>query len=256
MKQTITLTESDIKRMIAETVRLVMESDMDEKVKSGKLANAIKKHGGLDNGKWSSSFGNDLYNMTDDDFDDYETVDVDRHYNLYGSNGTSNPKQFNNQNFKPIQFKDGTFMVKKNPSYKIDDREAALRDKHSERRNSQAHDGAEEYQYENPYLNQLINQTDMTPRGKWGFDNEKGNMGDNELNPLALKQKHIHKTYGLNRVSDDNDEREHTQKLRDLRNGNYKEDDMRKNIVGKAWLSSHGDKLDEAINRALTNLLG
>lgn len=256
MKQTITLTESELNKIIVEAVRQLTESEIDEKVKSRKLGNAIKMHGGLDNGRWSKSFGNDLYNMTDDDFDDYEVVDLDRHYRKYGSEGPSNPNQYNNQNFKPIKFNDGTFMVKRNPSYDIDDREAALRSKRSERGKAKTHDGASEYQYENPYLNKLINQDD-SPRGRWGFSNEKGRMGNNELNPLALKQKHIYNTY--NYTDKYNDPTGRDQKIKDLTNGKYREDDMNKNIVGKAWLSSHGGldgKVSEAVRRVLAKLVG
>ena len=234
----MTISDEELRDLLTESIKTAM---ICEKVRSKKFADAIKAHGGLEYGDWSSEFGNDLYNMTDEDFDDYVVVDRKKHYNRYGINGYDNPERYDNTNFKPIEFKDGTFMVKKDPTRRWDDREKAWRDKKTERYNLSRFDGGRDYQYENPYLNQLINQESdrgSKPRGRWMIPGEtkkvKG-LGGTNLNPLALKQMHIQNTYKYGSP-------ERKAKERELSNGNYEENDLDKNIVGRAWKSKNNLK--------------
>lgn len=166
-------------------------TQIKESFKSNKLKSFAKQHGGLKNGKWSAGFENDLYNMTDDDFDNYTIVDQGEHYRRYGINGWDKNSNYTNNNFQPIEFNDGTFMVKKNPEYKWDERAKNMIKIGHERSENKQNDGTKEYQYENPYLNGLINSipNDFKPRGDWGFKGDE-KLTKNQLNPRALKQKH------------------------------------------------------------------
>jgi len=162
-------------------------STMDESFKSQKLKNFARQHGGLKNGKWSADFKNDLYNMSDDDFDTYKVVNQNDHYRQYGLNGWDT-KDFGNNNFQPIEFGDGTFMVKKNPELRWDDRAKDMMDKQIGRRNSRRNDGKNEYQFENPYLNKQFNQdiNIAEPRGSWGYGTD-WKLEPSNINMTALR---------------------------------------------------------------------
>lgn len=238
MKKTIRLTESDIKRMVMEV--------LTEKVKSSELRNAIKDHGGLKRGDWSARWA-DLYNMSDEDFRKYQTVNPQDNLSYYG----------NFWDTKPLKFNDGTTMIRSDAFSKPwpDKTDYGLADKRAARRDAKDNDGAQEYQYENPYMNQLVNQGSRTyenPRGQWGIPGEnsqnKGLGRRNGLNPMALRQKHIYATYGNDADS----------KVNDLWKGKYSENDLDKNIVGKAWNSRNqnvGDAVSEAVARAMRKYL-
>lgn len=162
-------------------------STMDESFRSQKLKNFARQHGGLKNGKWSADFKNDLYNMSDDDFDTYKVVNQNDHYRQYGLNGWDT-KDFGNNNFQPIEFGDGTFMVKKNPELRWDDRAKDMMDKQIGRRNSRRNDGKNEYQFENPYLNKQFNQdiNIAEPRGSWGYGTD-WKLEPSNINMTALR---------------------------------------------------------------------
>lgn len=185
MKQrTLRLNESDIANMVAKKLQ--------EAFKSGKLSKFAKEHGGLKYGDTTTSFGNDLYNMSDDDFDDYQTVSPEEHYRYNGWQKPYGPKVsgLNNDNFKPLHFNDGTFMVKKNPDMSRDDRELALHRKKHERMMRKRDDGKDTYHSVDPERDKILNppkeRSDYKPRGKWGYPGE-GNLGKNQLNKRALK---------------------------------------------------------------------
>lgn len=162
-------------------------STMDESFRSQKLKNFARQHGGLKNGKWSADFKNDLYNMSDDDFDTYKVVNQNDHYRQYGLNGWDT-KDFGNNNFQPIEFGDGTFMVKKNPELRWDDRAKDMMDKQIGRRNSRRNDGKNEYQFENPYLNKQFNQdiNIAEPRGSLGYGTD-WKLEPSNINMTALR---------------------------------------------------------------------
>ena len=166
------------------------ESMVFESFKSQKLKDFAREHGGLKNGKWSASFENDLYNMSDEDFDAYEVVGQDEHYRKYGLNGTDTTGYTNN-NFQPIEFGDGTFMVKKNPQFGWDDRADNMRFKGYDRYKAKKNDGKNEYQFENPYLKGKFNDNtssySIKPRGRWGFPGE-GDLSKDNINLNALRQ--------------------------------------------------------------------
>lgn len=163
------------------------ESMVFESFKSQKLKDFAKQHGGLKNGKWSASFENDLYNMSDEDFDAYEVVDQGEHYGKYGVNGTDTTGYTNN-NFQPIEFGDGTFMVKKNPQFGWDERADNMRFKEFERYKGKKNDGKNEYQFENPYLNNKFNQDYHVskPRGSWGYGTD-WKLEPSNINMTALR---------------------------------------------------------------------
>lgn len=102
-------------------------SSLTESFKSDSLSTFAREHGGLINGDWSVNFGNDLYNMSDTEFEDYEIVDKNWFYDEYGNS------DYINKMFKPIEFRDGTFMVVKNPSVRQSQREINLRNKWNDR---------------------------------------------------------------------------------------------------------------------------
>lgn len=242
MRKQIKLNEGELKHLISEIIQ--------EAFKSKKLTSFAKQHGGLTNGNWSQSFGNDLYNMSDEEFDQYHTTDKDQHYRQYGIGGFNNPEDYDNLSFKPMEFNDGTFMVKK-PSHEYDEREKALRQKREDRYNSRGRRGDKNYQYVNPYLNKLINNdhpdqyTHHEPRGNWGFPGE-GEMTKTQLNPRAIKQNHIFSTYDGNEKWD---------MERDLENGNYEENNLDKNIVGKAYQSHPKQMNEEVLRRIISKIL-
>ena len=214
--------KSMVKMMVNEALRKVDKGHLNEGFRSGKLKKFAREHGGLSNGRWSSSFGNDIYNMTDDEFDKYIPVDREQHYARYGMNGWDKNSEFSNNNFQPLEFKDGTFMVRKDPETAYGKKSGNLYMTRSMRATNKANDGKYEYQYENPYLNSLINDTDFKPRGNWGFKGD-GSLEKQNLNPRAIKQKHILSTYG-----DDKFKRADA-----LANGEFKEDDDERNILNK-----------------------
>ncbi|MBP5724520.1 MAG: hypothetical protein J6X18_13235, partial [Bacteroidales bacterium] len=158
-----------------------------ESFKSQKLKNFARAHGGLKQGKWSADFKNDLYNMSDEDFEDYKIVNPDEHYRQYGLNGWDTIG-YSNNNFQPIMFGDGTFMVKKNPDTKWDDRAKGMMNKQIDRRNSRRNDGKNEYQFENPYLHDKFNQDYhiSKPRGSWGYGTD-WNLEPSNINMTALR---------------------------------------------------------------------
>ncbi len=163
------------------------DSMMLEAFKSQKLKNFARRHGGLKNGKWSADFKNDLYNMSDEDFDTYKVVNQNDHYRQYGLNGWDT-NGYGNNNFQPIEFGDGTFMVKKNPELRWDDRAKDMMDKQIDRRNSRRNDGKNEYQFENPYLNDKFNQEYHVskPRGSWGYGTD-WKLEPSNINMTALR---------------------------------------------------------------------
>lgn len=213
------INEQRLKSIIKESIKKYI----NESFKSKKLSSFAKKHGGLVQGKWSSSFGNDLYNMSDEEFDKYVPVDREEHYRRYGINGWDKNSNYTNNNFQPLEFKDGTFLVRKDPDDAYGQKSKDLYGKKVDRYNSRKDDGANEYQYENPYLHSIINDTDFSPRGNWGFKGD-GNLEKQNLNPRAIKQKHIFKTYGDDAYK----------KVDDLAAGKFKEkSNDEKNIVNK-----------------------
>ena len=75
-------------------------------------------------------------------------------------------------------------------------------------------------------MHDIVN-TDEKPRGNWGFKGD-GNLEKQNLNPRAIKQKHILRTYG-----DDSFDKAH-----ELAAGKYSEKkDSSKNIVNKTKAS-------------------
>lgn len=156
-----------------------------ESFKSQKLKDFARAHGGLKQGNWSADFKNDLYNMSDDDFDEYVVTTPEEHYAKHGVNSMS---EFGNNNFQPIEFGDGTFMIKKNVGFGWDDRAKGMMDKQIARRNSRRNDGKNEYQFENPYLNDKFNQDYhiSKPRGSWGYGTD-WKLEPNNINMTALR---------------------------------------------------------------------
>lgn len=214
----ILINESQLAYIIRETI----EKHLNEGFRSSKLKDFARQHGGLIQGKWSADMANDLYNMSDDEFDQYVPVDQKQHYDRYGLGGWDKDSYYTNNNFQPLNFRDGTFMVRKDPDTAYGDRSKALSAKRSDRYNAKKDDGANEYQYENPYLHDLIN-TDEKPRGNWGFKGE-GDLDKQNLNPKAIKQKHILRTYGDDKYK----------KADELAADKYSEKkDSNKNIVNK-----------------------
>lgn len=209
-----------IKKMVNEALRKVNKDNLNEGFRSGKLKKFAREHGGLSDGRWSSSFGNDIYNMTDDEFDKYIPVDREQHYARYGLNGWDRNSGFSNNNFQPLEFKDGTFMVRKDPEEAYGKKSGGLYSTRAARNANRNEDGALEYQYENPYLNSLINGYDFKPRGNWGYKGE-GNLEKHQLNPRAIKQKHITATYGDDWLK----------KVRELEAGTFKEKDDDENSL-------------------------
>lgn len=188
MSQKISSTDEELPELKRQVDALKNKlSTMDESFKSQKLKDFSRKHGGLKNGKWSASFENDLYNMSDEDFDAYEVVDQGEHYGKYGVNGTDTTGYTNN-NFQPIEFGDGTFMVKKNPHFGWDERADNMRFKKFERYKGKKNDGKNEYQFENPYLNDKFNQEYhiSKPRGSWGYGTD-WKLEPNNINMTALR---------------------------------------------------------------------
>ena len=189
---------AEITRQIQSLKNRLGYMKIDESFKSQKLKDFAKQHGGLRYGDWSRSFENDLYNMSDEDFDTYKVVDSDEHYKKYGINGTDTTGYTNN-NFQPIEFGDGTFMVKKNPQFGWDDRSDAVRFKAYDRWKEKKNDGKNEYQFENPYLHKKFNDTDsmgIKPRGKWGIPGE-GDLTSDNINMKALRQMAIRDEKGI-----------------------------------------------------------
>lgn len=131
---------------------------------------------------------NDLYNMSDEEFDQYIPTDEKEHYDRYGLGGWDKESDYTNNNFQPLYFGDGTFMVRKDPDSAYNNRSKDLASKRNNRYNAKQNDGSDEYQYENPYLHDIVN-TEIKPRGNWGFKGD-GNLEKNQLNPRAIKQKH------------------------------------------------------------------
>lgn len=214
----ILISEEKLSKIINEAI----EKHLTESLKSNKLKAFAKQHGGLAKGNWSADMANDLYNMSDEEFDQYVPVDEKEHYDRYGLGGWDKDSYYTNNNFQPLYFKDGTFMVRKDPDTAYGDRSKALAAKRSDRYKEKENDGATEYQYENPYLHDLIN-TDERPRGNWGFKGD-GDLEKNQLNPRAIKQKHILRTYGDDKYK----------KSDDLSDGKYSEKkDSDKHIVNK-----------------------
>ena len=156
-KNVIRLNESQLSNIIKEAVKMMLSENIEinEAFKSQKLADKARMYGGLTYGDATTSFGNDIYNMTDEEFDDYEVVDADDHYKKYGWNSTENPEDLNNMNFKPLHFKylDGKrkLMVKKHPQTSKDERWQKLDNKRYERMFNKYNDGAKEYQPVGPF---------------------------------------------------------------------------------------------------------
>lgn len=204
---------------------------VNESFKSEKLKNFAKQHGGLKNGNWSSDFVNDLYNMSDEDFDDYVITNPKEHYAKYGMGGYDN-SGLTNMNFQPIEFQDGTFMVKRIPSYRFGDKEKALNRKRDERWKNRLGDGAKQYNFENPYIDKLVNgenPSDVQSRGKWGFSGEN-KMEKTQLNPKAIRQRHVSNTYY---------DPQRYAKWREVDKGEYSEPkDSNFNMVNKAEKAS------------------
>lgn len=188
MSQKISSTDEELPELKRQLDSLKNKlSTMDESFKSQKLKDFAKKHGGLKNGKWSADFKNDLYNMSDEDFNTYKVVNQNDHYRQYGLNGWDT-NGYSNNNFQPIEFGDGTFMVKKNPELRWDDRAKGMMDKQIDRRNSRRNDGKNEYQFENPYLNDKFNQEYhiSKPRGSWGYGTD-WKLEPSNINMTALR---------------------------------------------------------------------
>ncbi|MBP5722761.1 MAG: hypothetical protein J6X18_04190 [Bacteroidales bacterium] len=183
------LKESRIQSAIDEAIRRFVNEEivLNESFKSQKLKDFARAHGGLKQGKWSADFKNDLYNMSDEDFETYKIVSPDEHYARYGLNGWD-LSEYSNNNFQPLVFGDGTFMVKKSPEYGWDDRAKGMMDKQIARRNSRRNDGKNEYQFENPYLNDRFNQDYhiSKPRGSWGYGTD-WKLEPNNINMTALR---------------------------------------------------------------------
>lgn len=156
-KNVIRLNESQLSNIIKKAVKMMLSENIEinEAFKSQKLADKARMYGGLTYGDATTSFGNDIYNMTDEEFDDYEVVDADDHYKKYGWNSTENPEDLNNMNFKPLHFKylDGKrkLMVKKHPQTSKDERWQKLDNKRYERMFNKYNDGAKEYQPVGPF---------------------------------------------------------------------------------------------------------
>lgn len=188
MSQKISSTDEELPELKRQVDALKNKlSTMDESFKSQKLKDFARQHGGLKNGKWSADFKNDLYNMSDEDFDAYKVVNQNDHYRQYGLNGWDT-NGYSNNNFQPIEFGDGTFMVKKNPELRWDDRARAMMDKQIDKRNSRRNDGKNEYQFENPYLNDKFNQDYhiSKPRGSWGYGTD-WKLEPSNINMTALR---------------------------------------------------------------------
>lgn len=188
MSQKISSTDEELPELKRQVDALKNKlSTMDESFKSQKLKDFARQHGGLKNGKWSADFKNDLYNMSDEDFDTYKVVNQNDHYRQYGLNGWDT-NDYGNNNFQPIEFGDGTFMVKKNPELRWDDRAKGMMDKQIDRRNSRRNDGKNEYQFENPYLNNKFNQDYhiSKPRGSWGYGTD-WKLEPSNINMTALR---------------------------------------------------------------------
>jgi len=214
----VLISENRLKNVILETINRYLS----EGFKSNKLKAFSRQHGGLANGNWSADMANDLYNMSDEEFDQYVPTNEKEHYDRYGLGGWDKDSYYTNNNFQPLYFRDGTFLVRKDPDTAYGDRSKQLQWKRSDRYDSRKDDGAKEYQYENPYLHDIVN-TDEKPRGNWGFKGD-GNLEKQNLNPRAIKQKHILRTYG-----DDSFDKAH-----ELAAGKYSEKkDSSKNIVNK-----------------------
>jgi len=223
-----------VKKMVNEALRKADKARISEGFKSGKLKKFAREHGGLSDGRWSSSFGNDIYNMTDDEFDKYMPVDREKHYARYGMNGWDKNSEFSNNNFQPLEFKDGTFMVRRDPEEAYGKKSGGLYSKRAARYTNRNGDGAEEYQYENPYLNSIINARDFKPRGNWGFKGD-GSLEKQNLNPRAIKQKHILSTYGDDKFK----------KADELNAGTFKEkDDDENSLLNKARRSRVNESKD------------
>lgn len=107
MKQTIRLTESDLHRLIKESVKRVL----NEKFGSQKLAQFAQQHGGI-NGKFSSQY-NDLSQISDEEFDQYIPVDQQR----YEDDIQNGKIDTNNGQAQPLAFNDGTFLVKRSSTW-------------------------------------------------------------------------------------------------------------------------------------------
>ena len=177
-----TLTMEGLSRLIRESI--------EEAFKSKKLSDFAKEHGGMEYQRWSSDFANDLYNMSDEDFDEYVAVDPEQHYTKYGINGYDK-NDYTNNNFQPIEFGDGTFMVRKNPQRAWDERAQAMINKRFDRWKNKQGDGKNRYRFENPYINKLVNgysDRDYPARGYWGYEGDNG-LSDTQLNPKAIRQR-------------------------------------------------------------------
>ena len=84
MSQKISSTDEELPEIKRQVDALKNKlSTMDESFKSQKLKDFARQHGGLKNGKWSADFKNDLYNMSDEDFDTYKVVNQNDHYRQY-----------------------------------------------------------------------------------------------------------------------------------------------------------------------------
>ena len=212
--------KSMVKKMVNEALRKADKGHLNEGFRSGKLKKFSREHGGLANGRWSSSFGNDIYNMTDDEFDRYVPVDREKHYQRYGMGGWDKKSEFTNNNFQPLEFNDGTFMVRRDPEEAYGKKSGGLYSKRAARYKNRNEDGALEYQYENPYLNSIINAGEFKPRGNWGFKGD-GSLEKHNLNPRAIKQKHILSTYGNDKFK----------KADELNAGTFKEKDDDENSL-------------------------
>lgn len=187
MSQKISSTDEELPELKRQLDKMKNKlSTMDESFKSQKLKDFARKHG-LEQGNWSADFKNDLYNMSDEDFDDYVVANPELHYAKYGIKGWDKTG-YNNNNFQPLTFGDGTFMVKKNPELRWDDRAKDMMDKQIGRRNSRRNDGKNEYQFENPYLNKQFNQdiNIAEPRGSWGYGTD-WKLEPSNINMTALR---------------------------------------------------------------------
>ena len=225
---------------------------VNESFKSEKLKNFAKQHGGLKNGKDSIDFINDLYNMSDEDFDDYVVTTPEEYYQKNGINGASK-EEYTNIKAKPLEFKDGTFMVKRTPKFLPDDRAKALKKKRQERLVTNKSDAAKRYHFENPYIDKLVNgetPLDVQARGDWGFKGDE-KLGKNQLNPKAIRQRHINNTYY---------EPELYGKWHENEKGEYNEPkDSSRNIVTKAKAASprriSKDELREMVKESIRRML-
>jgi hypothetical protein len=249
MSQKISSTDEELPELKRQMDALKNKlSTMDESFKSQKLKNFAKQHGGLKNGKWSADFKNDLYNMSDEDFDAYEVVDQNDHYRQYGLNGWDT-NGYGNNNFQPIEFGDGTFMVKKNPELRWDDRAKGMMDKQIDRRNSRRNDGKNEYQFENPYLNDKFNQEYhiSKPRGSWGYGT------DWKLEPTNINMTALRSMEGYDKYPGDVQHGDVAAKAKASRKGNVSESKLNTAIqksikkVLKEGIYDYPDGIDHII---------